>query len=182
MARAITAPELALLRSEGQWSKLYMAVLVPNTIYTARLASLPSSNDQVYEISHNTGSGTLGNVKAGMLLYVGTSAGVYNLGMCRIRVAPDGTKIYIGETSEINWQSNCYLTIVDALDLWPRHIHVDEDGGLLMDVNVAYSDQHESFAPGPVLGPDAVLWLEGASLSVGFPPSNSLGVDSTISR
>src|SRR4030067_950714 len=133
MARAITSPELSLLRSEGQWSKLYMAVLVPNTIYTARLASLPSSNDQVYEISYNTGSGTLGNVKAGMLLYVGTSAGAYNLGMCRIRVAPDGTKIYIGETSEINRQSNCYLTIVDGFDLHPGHLHVDEDGGLLVD-------------------------------------------------
>src|SRR3972149_3914992 len=181
MARAITSPELSLLRSEGQWSKLYMAVLVPNTIYTARLASLPSSNDQVYEISYNTGSGTLGNVKAGMLLYVGTSAGVYNLGMCRIRVAPDGTKIYIGETSEISWQSNCYLTIVDDFDLHPRHIHVDEDGGLLMDVNIAYSDQHESFAPVPVLGPDAVLWLEGASVSVDFPASDSWVFDSTIS-
>ena len=181
MARAITSDELTLLRSEGQWSKLYMAVLVPNTIYTARLASLPSSNDQVYEISYNTGSGTLGNVKAGMLLYVGTSAGAYNLGMCRIRVAPDGTKIYIGETSEISWQSNCYLTIVDDFDLHPRHIHVDEDGGLLMDVNIAYSDQHASFAPVPVLGSHAVLWLTGATVSVGFNASDSWVFDSTIS-
>ena len=181
MARAITSPELSLLRSEGQWSKLYMAVLVPNTIYTARLASLPSSNDQVYEISYNTGSGTLGNVKAGMLLYVGTSAGSYNLGMCRIRVAPDGTKIYIGETSEINWQSNCYLTIVDDFDLHPRHIHVDEDGGLLMDVNVAYSNQHESFDPVPVLGSHAVLWLTGATVSADFDASDSWVFDSTIS-
>ena len=47
MTRAITSPELALLRSEGQWSELYMAVLKPNTVYTARLASLPASNDQV---------------------------------------------------------------------------------------------------------------------------------------
>src|SRR4030067_2539412 len=103
MARAITAPELALLRSEGQWSKLYMAVLVPNTIYTARLASLPSSNDQVYEISYNTGSGTLGNVKAGMLGYVGTIAGADDLGFFRVRVWARGRKLYFGENSETYW-------------------------------------------------------------------------------
>src|SRR6185436_249226 len=157
MARAITAPELALLRSGeewGQWSKLYMAVLVPNVIYTARLAALPGSNDQVYEISYNTGSGTLGNVKPGMLGYVGTTAGTYDLGFFRVRVAPDGSKFYIGETSEIDWLNHptCYLTIVDDHDLHPRHIHVDEDGGLLMDVNIPYVAQHESFDPVPVLG------------------------------
>ena len=175
MARAITAPELALLRSEGQWSKLYMAVLVPNTIYTARLASLPSSNDQVYEISYNTGSGTLGNVKAGMLGYVGTIAGAYDLGFFRVRVAPDGSKFYIGETSEIDWLNNplCHLTIVDDFDLHPRHIHVDEDGGLLMDVNIEYSDQHESFDPVPVLGSHAVLWLTGATVSADFDASDN---------
>jgi len=182
MARAITSPELSLLRSEGQWSKLYMAVLVPNTIYTARLASLPSSNDQVYEISYNTGSGTLGNVKAGMLGYVGTIAGAYDLGFFRVRVVPDGSKFYIGETSEIDWLNNplCHLTIVDDFDLHPRHIHVDEDGGLLMDVNIEYSDQHESFDPVPVLGSHAVLWLTGATVSADFDASDSWVFDSTI--
>lgn len=181
MARASTAGELTLFRSEGQWSKLYMAVLVPNVIYTARLAALPGSNDQVYEITYNTGSGTLGDVKAGMMLYVGTSAGAYDLGFCRVRVAPDATKIYIGETSEINWQSNAYLTIVDDHDLHPRHIHVDENGGLLMDVNIPFVDQHSAFDPVPVLGSHAVAWLTGTTVDVDFDASDSWVFDSTIS-
>lgn len=182
MARAATAPELALFRSEGQWSQLFMAVLIPHTIYTARLASLPTSNDQVYEISHNTDSGTLSDVKAGMLLYVGTTAGAYDLGMCRIRTAPDASKFYIGETSEIDWlnNANCHLTIVDDFDIHPRHAKVDANGELFMDVNIDYSDQHTNFDPVPVLGSHAVVWLTGATINVSFDASNSWVFDSTI--
>src|SRR5215211_2168429 len=167
MARALTSLELALLRSDGQWTKLYLAVLQPNTIYTARLASLPSSNDNVHTISVNTESGTLGNVKPGMTVYVGTTAGAHNLGMCRIRKAPITGTWYIGLTSQIDWQSTCYLTIVDDFDLWAKHAVIDS-GALKMDVDVAYSDQHASFNPIPVLGPHAVLWLTGATVSVEF--------------
>src|SRR5690349_2998408 len=158
MARALTSDELTLLRADGPWSKLYLAVLVPNTIYTARLASLPSSNDKVHTISFNTGSGTLGNVVAGMMLYVGTSAGAHDLGTCRIRKAPIAGTFYIGLTSNIVWQSNCYLTVVDDFDLWAKHAVIDA-GALKMDVDVAYSNQHASFNPVPVLGSHAVLWL-----------------------
>jgi len=158
-----------------------MAVLIPNVIYTARLAALPSSNDQVYEITYNTGSGTLGDVKAGMMLYVGTSAGAFDLGMCRVRVAPDGSKIYIGETSEIEWASNCYLTIVDDFDIHARHVHVDSSGTLFMDVDIAFSDQHTAFSPVPVLGSHAVVWLTGATVDVEFDASDSWVFDSTIS-
>jgi hypothetical protein len=181
MTRAITSPELALLRSEGQWSQLYMAVLKPNTVYTARLASVPVSNDQVFEISYNSGSGTLADVKAGMTLLVGTTAGARDLGLCRIRTAPDGSKIYIGETSEIIWSSNCYLTITDDFDLWARHIHVDDTEYLFMDYNIVYTDQHANFDPVPVLGTHACLWLTGVDVSVGFDASDSWVFDSTIS-
>src|SRR5690349_10860790 len=137
MARALTSPELELLRADGQWTKLYLAVLNPNTIYTARLASLPSSNDNVHTISVNTESGTLANVKPGMTIYVGTTAGAFDLGMCRVRKTPITGTWYIGLTSQITWQSNAYLTIVDDFDLWAKHAVIDS-GALKMDVDVAY--------------------------------------------
>lgn len=180
MARALTSPELALLRSDGQWTKLYLAALNPNTIYTARLAALPSSNDNVHTITYNTGSGTLGDVKPGMTLYVGTTAGAHNLGICRIRKAPITGTWYIGLTSQITWQSNCYLTVVDDFILDAKHAVIDS-GALKMDVDVAYSDQHASFNPVPVLGPHAVLWLTGATVSAEFDASDSWVFDSTIS-
>lgn len=180
MARALTSGELNLLRSDGQWTKLYLAVLQPNTIYTARLASLPSSNDNVHTISVDTESGTLSDVKPGMTAYVGSTAGAHDLGMVRIRKAPITGTWYIGLTSQVDWQSITYLTVVDDFDQWAKDAVLDS-GVLKMDVDVAYSDQHASFNPVPVLGSHAVLWLTGATVDVEFDAGDSWVPGSTIS-
>lgn len=179
-ARALTSPELALLRSSTQFSKLYLAVYKPNTIYTALLNGIPTSNDQVYQITFDNGSGTLGDVTAGMTLYVGTSAGAFDLGMCRIRKAPIAGTFYIGLTSEIEWQDNAFLTVADDFDLWAKHATI-ADEALSMDVDIAYSDQHEDFNPVPIMGPHAVLWLDGATVDAEFDASDSWVFDSTLS-
>jgi hypothetical protein len=179
MARAITSPELALLRSDTQWSKFYLAIYKPNTIYTALLNGAPSTNDRVYQITFDGGAGTLANVKPNMTLYVGTSAGAYDLGVCRIRKAPIAGTFYIGLTSEIDWADNCYLTVVDDFDLWAKHATIDADV-LSMDVDIAYSDQHSNFNPVPVLGPHAVVWLDSATVDVEFDGSDSWVIGSSI--
>jgi hypothetical protein len=183
MARALTGPELTLLRSNGPWSKLYLAILKPNTIYTARLASLPGSTDLVYEITFTSGSGTLADVKPGMTLYVGSTLGAYDLGMCCIRKNPISGTFYIRLTSAIVWQGSCYLTVVDDFELWAKHaILVDDE--LIMDVDVAYSDQHEDFNPVPILGSHAVAKLESATVDVQLGPEDgdaSWVIGSTIS-
>lgn len=180
MARALTNDELTLLRKDGRFSKLYLAVLNPNTVYTAQLASLPSSNDNVNTISVTNESGTLSDVKPGMTAYVGSSAGAFDLGMVRIRKAPITGTWYIGLTSSILWQSSAHLTVVDDFDLWAKHAVIDS-GALKMDVDVAYSDQHTNFHPVPVLGPHAVAWLEGSTVDVEFDASDSWVPGSTIS-
>lgn len=180
MAREITAPELALLRSDTQWSKLYLAIYQPNTVYSARLNGVPSSNDRAYQITYDGGSGTLADVKVGMTLYVGTVAGAYDLGMCVIRKTPGASTFYIGLTSEITWADNCYLTVVDDFDLWAKHATIASTV-LSMNVDVGYSDQHADFDPVPVLGTHAVAWLDAATVDVDFDASDSWVIGSTIS-
>ena len=103
LPRAATAPELALLRSDGQSSRLFLTVHSPTSLYTARLAAVPASTDQVALITYNTGSGTLASVKADMTLLVGSAAGLHDRGICRIR--KDGATLagtlYVAETSQI---------------------------------------------------------------------------------
>ena len=183
MARPITSPELTLLRSDTQFSKLYLAIYQPNTIYTARLNGVPSSNDRAYQITYDGGSGTLANVKVGMTLYVGTSAsgaGINDLGTCVIRKTPGASTFYIGLTSEIVWADNCYLTIVDDFELWAKHATI-ASAVLSMDVDVGYSDQHSAFSPVPVLGTHAVAWLDAATVDVNFDASDSWVLGSSIS-
>lgn len=166
MTRAITNPEKALIRSPGDFSALYLGVFFPHTIYTARLASLPSSNDEVAQISFNTGSGTLANVKPDMTLWVSAVGyGKYDLGMARIRKAPIAGTFYIGEQSGIAWSSACYLTVMDDFDLKAKHVRMSGSTPY-MDYDVAYSDQHENFKPVPVIGGHAVAELTGATVDV----------------
>jgi len=171
MARAATSDELTLYRTPGQWSKLRAAIFAPSTIYTARVNQAFSTYDQLLEITYDTGSGTLGNVKADMTLLVGSSAGAHDKGITRVR-AIDGTKIYIGETSDIAWADNDYLTIVDDYGLWARHVLISS-GVPYMDGGVAYSDQHAAPDPTPIMGSNRVLKLTGASVSTQFGGASS---------
>ena len=183
MARIATAPELALLRTDGQRTKQFLAVFQPASIYTAELNAVPSSNDGVAVITFTGGAGTLGNVKAGMTLYVGTSAGDYDLGMARIRKAPIAGTFYIGETSEIAWDTGgtLYLTVVDDYDLWERRMK-SVSGVLKADYDIAYSDQHEDWEPVAVMGPDAIIWLDDGAVDVTFEEAAESWVfDSAIS-
>ena len=183
MARAATAPELANFRADGARSKQYLAVFQPAVIYTAELNTAPSSNDEVAQVSFTSGSGTLGDVKAGMTLYVGTAAGGYDLGMCRIRKTPIAGTFYIGETSEIEWDTagTIYLTVTDDYDIWARRMK-SVNGVLKADYDIAFSDQHEDWEPVAVMGPDAVIWLDDGPVDVEFAEAaNSWVIASTIS-
>lgn len=180
MAREATAPELASLRSPGQFSRFWLAVYKPNTIYTARLSAVPASKDGVASVTFTSGSGTLSDVKAEMTLWVGSTAGARDLGVCRIRKDPISGTFYINMTSEVDWQSSCYLTVVDLFPLSARTPRMDA-GTLKLDYETAYSNQHEDFQPVPVLGSHAIAWLTGSTVDVEFDASDSWVFDSTIS-
>jgi len=180
MARPeVTSGELVLLRTPGQWSRFWLAFFKPNVIYTARLDSVPSSTDRVADITFTSGSGTLANVKKEMTLWVGSTAGARDLGVCRLRKAPISGTFYLGFTAEVNWQASAYLTVVDAFAFAARVPRVDA-GTLKLDYEYTYSDQHEDFEPVPVLGPHAVAWLTGADVDVEFDGSDSWVFGSTI--
>ena len=170
--RAITPTELAYLCRDNQWSELFLHVDAPATVYTARLNGAPASTNKVVEITYDGGSGTLGNVLPGMTLAVGSAAGASEKGLCRIRAVPGAAKFYLGETSEIAWADNDYLTVLDEFGLWPRHVgQVGLD--TYVDYNIAYSNQHANLAPVVVGGPNPVVWLTGPTVAVAFDASES---------
>ncbi|MHB0922626.1 MAG: PKD domain-containing protein [Bellilinea sp.] len=180
MARAATADELLKFRSDGQRSKLFLLIHTPAMVYSARV-NQAAFTDPMAQVTYDGGSGTLANVLPGMTMYVGTSAGGWDKGMVRIRKTPTSTIFYIGETSEIPWADNDYLTVVDEIGLWPRHLRLVGQTPF-MDYDIAYSDQHASLAPYPVMGPGAALYLPAGG-TVNYTPdgSGSWVLGSTIS-
>lgn len=178
MASVLTVDELAQTRLPGHWKKYYLGIAKYNTVYTARVNQTFTSNDMVTQITYDGGSGTLANVKLDMTMYVGSSAGAYDLGMCRIRKTPTSTIFYIGEISNIQWADNLYLTIVDDFQLSAKPLKIIDDVAY-MDVDVAYSDQHATFDPVPIMGGHRVLVLDesdpGEKITNGTFPTNTNG-------
>jgi hypothetical protein len=179
MARAATAGELIKFRKEGQWAKLYAAIFTPHTIYTALINQTFSTTDGILEITYDTGSGTLASVLPGMTLLIGSSAGKWDIGICRIR-DKDATKFYIGETTDVSFANNLFLTVIDDFGLWARHISIIA-GVPYMDGGVAYSNQHTLWDPVPIMGSHRVLKLTGSTVATTFNGASSYCLDSTIS-
>ena len=165
MARAATAPELALFRTALQVSRMYLIVDSPAVVYQARVNQSFTSRDKISKVQYNNGVGTRANVLTNMTMLVGSTAGSDDYGQARIRKAPDGTYFYVGENSEIAWANGAYLTVLDDFGIWPRHINVLRDKTVKMDWDIAYSNQHTATAPVPVWGTDVVLKLVGATVS-----------------
>ncbi len=175
VARAATAPELALYRTPGKKGKLRAAIYQPYTIYTARVNQTFSTTDSILSVVFDTGSGTLANVKADMTLLVGSSAGAHDKGICRIR-STDATHFYIGETSDINWANDLYLTVIDAFEPWAKHVLISS-GVTYMDGSVAYTNQHSAPDPVVIMGSNRILELTGASVSSSWMAALSYLID-----
>lgn len=129
--RAATTAEKAYLRTEGQWSKLYIAGLVtPPTVFAAHVnhPTAWGSKDKVISVPYDgVDIGAYTDIVGGMTLWVGDAAGSRSRGEIRVRSA-NATTLFIGEESDINWADNLHLTVKDEFLLWPRHVYINSAG------------------------------------------------------
>lgn len=208
-AHALTADELALLRTRKPAARtdLFLAVWPQfrgvkgdpfNAIVWTGLVNEPlgTVDDRLFEIDYDGGSGAVDFAATlpDMTVYVGTTAGADDLGRARLRGWAAGATgvagtMLLGEMSEIVWQDDAHLTVVDDFNLWPRHLYIDGAGIIYIDhgyydevaaanVDGAYTDQHAYPDPVPVLGPDAIKWMpDTGNARVYFDAENSFALD-----
>ena len=181
MARALTGNEPTLLASHGQHSRVYMAVKPMTVVYRARVDQTVLSTDMINAITFVEVSGTLGLVLPGMLMLVGSSPDGSEKGFVRIRSTPSATVFYIGETSEIAFEDEDYLTVINDFPLLDKPVNTDS-GVTCIDSEILYVDQHKYMAPVPIMGPlVAVAELVEASVSLTLTPGASYCLGSSIS-
>ena len=176
-ARSATSDELIKFRSSGDFVKLGLAIQHPAIIYQARINQTFDTLDGVYELIYDGGSGTLANVLKNMVVFIGSSAGTYDKGICRVRQLPTSTILYISETSDIQFADNDYITIIDAMPLWPRDI-TDTGGVVMMDYDIEFGN-YQNGGVIPRIGPlVSVLRLTGATVNFNpVDPSLSAAYD-----
>lgn len=179
---SLSTAQKALLRTNEQKSRLYLAIFQPKTVFACQINDTFSSNDMVTEFEWDSATtGAYTDVLAGMTAFVGSSAGAYDVGIFRIRKALGATTIYCGETSEITFEDDLYITVIDAFDPWAKPLVVDENEAFYMDVDIAYDDQHENFDPVPTIGGNVVLDIESYPVAITFPDvANSWVLGDTI--
>jgi hypothetical protein len=163
-----------------QKAKVYAIFDDPPTVFACRVNQSFKTHDKVYEFAYDTPTGTLANVKPGMTILLGSTAGAYNKGITYVRKAPTSTKIYCGETSEVAWADNLYVTILQDFCIWPEYLLISSDGTVFMKHDVKYVDQHTNMRPVPIIGPDRVAKYEGSPVTVSFDGSDSYVPGSTI--
>jgi hypothetical protein len=181
MTRAITEAEQAILQSAGQFSELRLIVITPDVVFVALTNGVPTTNDGVNTVSFdNVSYGASANIVEGMTCNIGTTSGGYDIGTVRVlsvTAIGSGSSISgtltIGITSELEWQDNAYITVLDEFLIWPKQA-MFEGGVFLCDDGKRYTNQHTMAPPAVIMGPDLVLNMgSGSSVSHQLDSSES---------
>lgn len=161
MTRAITAPELALLRLDKQRTRLYLALPAAPVVFAARVNQVFTSatRDMCVQVTFDgVTTGAYTDVIPGMSVLFGSTAGGWDRGIARARLAATSTLLKISESSDANLDDDLYISVVREFSPWAVQPRVLANT-IKMDWNVAYSDQHTKFSPFPIWGSDRVAKL-----------------------
>lgn len=177
----LTVTELAYLRRDGQKQQLFLAFPATPIVFQARVNQTFASRDKILEVIFDSVTfGAYTDIMPGMTIWIGSTPGASNIGQVYARKAATSTVIYLGETSEIDWFNNQYITVVQDFGIWARQILTNDAGVIFMDGDVPVEDHHNYMSPFPVFGSDRVVRLAGASVDLDFDASPSWCPGSTI--
>lgn len=158
-----TNDQLTDMRSDANYRALQFVCLVPNTV-VVRFQPAAAPNTDVYaEISVGTvGTGSMSNIKAGMLVIFSTSTDHQATETFRTRVRKvSGTSIlYVAENSQ-GLTTSDYVTVIDTYEIVERlrnsetYMDWEQAFRLLLPIETALATAY-------VLSNDAVTWSETA--------------------
>jgi hypothetical protein len=121
MTRAITAPELALLRLDRQHTKLFVALPAAPVVFAARVNQTFTSKtrDMCVQVTFDgVTTGAYTDILPGMTVLFGTTAGGWDVGIARVRLAATSTLLKIGEMSDAYLDNDQYITVVRDFAPW----------------------------------------------------------------
>jgi len=183
----------ALVAKRGDWSvvrqhphttSLYMAVKKPRTIWTGRVADTRGTNqsgDMEADLTINVTGGAnvsgfdITDFLPDLTLWVGSTAGSKDHGVCRLR-AFDGSNLKVGADMSCVWHKDDYLSVMDLHDYWPKFHKTSASGTaitVLKDGDLTYAARKEQ--PVPIMGPPACAFLDSITgeVTVKFDGSDS---------
>lgn len=178
LADIVDDAQLALLRASGHKLKVWGSVLVPETIWSARINDAAMARS-ITTIPFDNGSGSDYSLVTELQeVWVGTSAGANDVGRLRIKSISSSDGGLTG-TLEVNYHPHIladdqYLTFKFDYPIRQKFPYIEEDGTFKKDRDVEYSDQNEEPTPVVICGQDRAKWLDPTIGSVQFTVDSSL--------
>ena len=164
-----------------QKAKVYAIFDEPSVVFACRINQTFSGVDRITHFAFDgVTTGAYTDCKHGMTVLLGTSAGASDAGISYVRKALTSSMFYCGETSDVAFADNLYVTVLQDFGVWTETLTATDKQVEYMRYDLAYTDQHTHYLPVPVLGPDRVVRYNGSPVTVSFDGSGSWVFDSTI--
>jgi hypothetical protein len=150
----ISANDLAFLRETHHRSNFYLSMLKPLTLWTAQVNDAEIEAGET-EIVFDTGAGShFAAIEAPQTLWVGTAAGLYDIGIIRIRGITSADSGVTGTVTvaaqNFPWASDLHLTFIHNYELWAVYPLIDPITEVFYkDRNIPFTDPHRP--PVPIL-------------------------------
>ncbi|MGQ9768512.1 MAG: hypothetical protein ACUVSS_14640, partial [Anaerolineae bacterium] len=171
---ALSSYEKSLLRAGGHKATLYLSVLKPQTVFTARV-NMTSPPRGARSIVYDDDTGAA-NVRAGMTLWVGSTAGACDVGRVRVRAINTNTNTLIVSENNLIWADNQYLTVKRNWELWPVFPRFDAAGNFYKDYDISYTNQNAHLGPIALLGPPRAGFDDGSETTFFFSSQCGYGL------
>ena len=161
----LTDGQINQLRVRPHNTKLWLSIYQPPTIFSAQVNDGAIAKG-AREIIYNNDSGDYNDVRYGMTMYVGSSAGAMDKGKIRVKSA-DGSKINVAENSHIDWEDDDYLTVVNFFEINAIYPRIIQDPGdetktiWYKDYDIAYSNQNSFLGTFICMGSHYAGFLSG---------------------
>lgn len=158
--RSLTSPEKVLLRTNKQSSFPKLAISNPEIIFKCRIDQVFSTKDRVLEFAYDGVTvGAFADVIPGMTALIGSSDGAFDVGIARVRKALTSDTFYIGETSEIDFDDDLYVTVLEDFNIWSKLITIVGPNDIRIDGDVIFPADEWNAYQRPVVrfGPAAFV-------------------------
>jgi len=174
----VSAPDLALQRSEHHRSDIRLSYLVPPILWSARLNDATVVKGET-SIDFNAGTGSFFSmIEALQEVWVGTALQSDNVGRLRVKAISSGdggvtgTVTVAGHSHQL--QDNNYLTFYHNYPLKPRRSYIDPATEIwYMDDDIVYSNQNTQPPPVVIAGDHRAGFLVSGSFAINVDASNS---------
>lgn len=162
----LTAGQLSKLRGQNHRSQFYLSVCPATALWSARVAGALDRGETAVTFDGGSGSDFMA-VGAYQELWVGSSAGEYDVGRIRIRSISSGDSGVTGTVTvaanSIVYSDNDHLTFIGWYLPKPIRPLIGDNGTFYKDSDITYTDENAEPAPVAIAGENRVGFIDSGT-------------------